>query len=446
MTRPLRVYLSGSIRKGTEDPRSPDHFWTPEDEEMIRSGIGSPVDLLNPAKADIERQRFDINFGCDLYLVSISDVVLVDARLEKGIGVGAEMMFAAHHDIPVITWAPRETHYRRSSVPGVFGEDLTDWTHPFVFGLSDYVVEELEGAIDLIRAIARGEPLGRNVAIAEMIERYRRSAGFLENGLDGRFLHLGGGVFQDLIGGGARTEVIAGAPRRRFMDFLYLPTETEHLPHEGLLAINRWRERRLAKRPLPHNSRVRRLAASMIRSLGDSPRIFEIGCGKFPICDDVAFLTWNGLEADDEAIRHLAMRRLRAVASVHEIPEQHLQVDVVIALFCMQFAIGDAEFGILTELPDDAVFAFNLPTREEQLIDMRLRQVAERGFRSSVLNLRPTGTQDLLVIAGRSASAVRLEAARAAALRAARSEWPSVAADLEWKELETSVAHRRNMR
>ena len=61
------------------------------------------------------------------------------------------MMFAAYRDIPVITWAPWETHYRRSSVPDVFGEDLTDWTHPFISGLSDHVVDELEHAVDLIR-------------------------------------------------------------------------------------------------------------------------------------------------------------------------------------------------------------------------------------------------------------------------------------------------------
>ena len=69
MASPLRIYLSGSIRKGAADPRSPDHFWTRDDEEFIRANSGGPVELLNPAKTDISRQDFAINFGCDLYLV-----------------------------------------------------------------------------------------------------------------------------------------------------------------------------------------------------------------------------------------------------------------------------------------------------------------------------------------------------------------------------------------
>jgi hypothetical protein len=68
------------------------------------------------------------NFGCDLYLVGCSDVILVDARTKKGIGIGAEMMFASVKRIPVITWAPRNSHYRKDFIPDVFGEDIVNWT------------------------------------------------------------------------------------------------------------------------------------------------------------------------------------------------------------------------------------------------------------------------------------------------------------------------------
>lgn len=446
MARPLRIYLSGSIRKGAGDPRPPDHFWTREDEEAIRSGVGSPVELLNPAKTDIRRQDFGLNFGCDLHLVSISDVVLVDARREKGIGIGAEMMFAVQRGLPVITWAPMESHYRRSKVADVFGEDLTDWTHPFVFGLSDHVVEKLDQAIDLLRALVQGEPIPKTVTIDGLIDRYRRSIGFVAGAPDKRFVHLGGGVFQDLLGGGSETETIGGAPRQRFMDVLYLPTDTAHLPHDAMLSVNRWRERRLAERPLLHSSRLRRLVTAAICSLDDPPRVFEIGCGKFPIADDATCRSWRGLETDEEAARHLAARGLHAETSPARIQPRHLEVDIAVALFCMQFAIDEAELALLSKLPEDAIVVFNLPTRDDHLVDLRLRQVAELGLRTSVLDLHPAGARDMLVLAGRPAATIRFETARAAMLNAALTEWPSAGPELGWSESAPPIAHRRKVR
>lgn len=179
MKTSLRIYLSGSIRKGSTDPRSEDHFWSERDEQFIRDNAGvAAVELLNPAKTHIKRSDFGLNFGCDLYLVSISDVVLVDARREKGIGVGAEMMFAVDRGIPVIAWAPPDTHYRRSFVPDVFGEDLHDWTHPFIFGLSDRIADNLSEVMEHVRAYLRGE-LPRRTDVQGNVNRYAATLGAL---------------------------------------------------------------------------------------------------------------------------------------------------------------------------------------------------------------------------------------------------------------------------
>ena len=147
MTRQqFRIYLSGSIKKGLSDPRPEEAFWSPDDEDKIRKIVGEDVELLNPAKTDIRRNDFFLNYGCDLYLVESSDVILVDLRDERGIGVGAELMYARFHSIPVIGWLPENSNYRRDIVKGVFGEDLIDWTHPFAYGLCDYIASSLESA------------------------------------------------------------------------------------------------------------------------------------------------------------------------------------------------------------------------------------------------------------------------------------------------------------
>jgi hypothetical protein len=152
------VYLCGSIRKGSSDDRDPGNFWGDDEEKALLAPVRSAeVVTLNPARTDLRRNDYYANFGCDLHLVTKSDVVVVDARTEKGVGVGAEMMFARERNIPVITVAPPNTNYRRDFVPDVFGEDLRDWIHPFIFGLSTRIVDGFEDAGHLLEQLATGQ-------------------------------------------------------------------------------------------------------------------------------------------------------------------------------------------------------------------------------------------------------------------------------------------------
>lgn len=153
MAAPLRIYLSGSIKKGSSDSRADDAFWTEAHEREIRQRIEASVKLLNPAKTPIRRNNYFVNFGCDLQLVGSSDIVLVDLRMEKGIGVGAELMYARQTMRPVVAWIPRNTYYRRDKVENVFGEDLIDWVHPFAFGLCDVLAETLPEACAAVKTI-----------------------------------------------------------------------------------------------------------------------------------------------------------------------------------------------------------------------------------------------------------------------------------------------------
>lgn len=438
--RPLRVYLSGSIRKGSDDTRSSDNFWTADDEALILSKGGQRIELLNPAKTDIRRQDFGLNFGCDLYLVSISDIVLVDARKEKGIGIGAEMMFAVQRGIPVITWAPPETHYRRSEVPNVFGENLKDWTHPFIFGLSDYVVDSLADAIELIRKASPDRPLDRLTDPQALIDRYAKSTS------DTRFLPIGGGVYQDMLGGGQLEEEIEGVVKYRFLDVLYLPAPTDRIDREALIAVNRWRERRIAERPLLYSDRVRRLAHAVLDSLGSTRRVFEIGCGKFPLARDVPLTSWSGLDVDAEAVNDGIEHGLRIAQRPGDVTEADLSVDAMVALFSMQFELGQETLNLLGRLPPDAILLFNLPTRDDMLIERRLDQLNTLGFELKILDLEATGAHDRLVLAGRLRAESRMSAAQEAASVQASMEWPALAATFVWATAIETIAHRGNVR
>ena len=145
----ISIYLSGSIKKGDSDTKR--SFWTYDDMKYIINNIhGYEVNILNPATANIRRSNPLENFGADLYLVKKSDFLFTDLREKRGIGVGSEMTMAKYYKIPVISICPKETNYRRSKLENVCGEDLYDWIHPFVLGLSDKIVEDLKEAIEWV--------------------------------------------------------------------------------------------------------------------------------------------------------------------------------------------------------------------------------------------------------------------------------------------------------
>lgn len=146
----LVIYLSGSIRKGVADSRQ--SFWSENDMNLLKSEIRTHnVTLLNPATRDDDLADFLSTFGRDAFQVFCSDVVLVDARDRRGIGVGAEMVYAKLNEIPVVAIAPPGSHYNRQDF--VFmDQPLDNWIHPFIFGLSDKIVPSVASAADWIRS------------------------------------------------------------------------------------------------------------------------------------------------------------------------------------------------------------------------------------------------------------------------------------------------------
>jgi hypothetical protein len=153
------IYLSGSIRKGAADGRPDDYFWTKEDTDNILAWTLQRVRLLNPALTVIDRSDSRVNFGCDLYLVSISDAVIVDLRRKKGIGVGAELAFADAKRIPVFGLLGGASDYRQSVLENIAGQTIENWTHPFVTGLCDEVFMSLHEVCTRVSKLLAGPGL-----------------------------------------------------------------------------------------------------------------------------------------------------------------------------------------------------------------------------------------------------------------------------------------------
>lgn len=144
----ISIYLAGSIKKGDHDTKTTS-FWTAVEEKNIVDCFGTDysVNILNPATFEIKRSDPFGNFGGDMYLVHESDFIFVDARDKKGLGIGAEMVAAKYYHLPVVCLCTYDSYYKRRFLPNVYGEDLYNWTHPFITGLSDYIADTIEDAV-----------------------------------------------------------------------------------------------------------------------------------------------------------------------------------------------------------------------------------------------------------------------------------------------------------
>lgn len=150
MQRDLAIYLSGSIQKGETDART--SFWTDDHIRCIKDELTDyEVIILNPSERADDLSDFVGTLGRDLLQVAVADVVVVDARDRRGIGVGAEMAIAQTLAIPVVSVCPPRSHYYKLDFK-FFGQQLDEWIHPFVHGLSDARVDDVRSACQWVRA------------------------------------------------------------------------------------------------------------------------------------------------------------------------------------------------------------------------------------------------------------------------------------------------------
>ena len=174
MKSKIAIYLAGSIKKGHEN--SNNSYWTDTDMDLLRESFEKhDVAFLNPAfRTDNLADQRSV-FGRDMLQVFSSHAVFVDARDRRGLGVGAEMMWAKLNQIPVVAWAPKNSHYNKEKT-SVLDVAVDGFIHPFVLGLSDKVIDTLpEGAEWLEKALSNPSSVKIKSTddIADAIEYYK---------------------------------------------------------------------------------------------------------------------------------------------------------------------------------------------------------------------------------------------------------------------------------
>jgi len=147
----LFIYLSGTIRKSNDTGKLSE--WTEENIQTLHNLFKQhniKVSFLNPAsRSDDLSDSFSL-FGRDILQVYLSNFVIADMREKRGIGVGYEVAFANFKNIPVISWAEPNSHYRPAKCE-ILGQNLVGWTHPFIAATSKVSNNLEEVVINIVK-------------------------------------------------------------------------------------------------------------------------------------------------------------------------------------------------------------------------------------------------------------------------------------------------------
>ena len=170
----LSIYFAGAIQKEHEKN---DSYWSDEDFKQLRTFLNPhELQVLNPAvRTDDLSDELSV-FGRDMTQIYLSDLVFVDARHRRGLGVGAEMMWAKVLGKPVVILAPKESHYRKANAM-LLGQPVGDYIHPFVESLSDCIAGSLQEGAEWILKLVEGDvELVKDLsAIEHAMEHYQET-------------------------------------------------------------------------------------------------------------------------------------------------------------------------------------------------------------------------------------------------------------------------------
>ena len=84
----------------------------------------------------------EIDLPADCQHIKNSDLVIVNAESQLGVGTSQEMLIAKYFKKPVVTILPKDTYHRKSNI-AINNKLIADWIHPFIFSTSDFILENI---------------------------------------------------------------------------------------------------------------------------------------------------------------------------------------------------------------------------------------------------------------------------------------------------------------
>lgn len=170
--KPLKVYIAGKVSKNSVFKT---HDWRDEFCNALAKASGREIINLDPTK---ERGTgvFDENdsrlvFGRDLYMISISDLVIVYLSDDISVGGSQEMLIAKYYKKPLIGLAPKEGKFNLSEYDN-YGVKVKNWVHPFVAETCDIVVATPEEVAKKISEVTDANFTPKEISVIDVAVKY----------------------------------------------------------------------------------------------------------------------------------------------------------------------------------------------------------------------------------------------------------------------------------
>ncbi|MDP3899460.1 MAG: hypothetical protein Q8Q23_00060 [bacterium] len=166
-----KIYFIGSAPKSDEALKNFQDWRIPY-LQSIKKELPD-VEMLDFNDVDESIGPYNL-FGHDCHLIKNAHVVVANAESKIGAGTAMEMLIAKYFQKPLITVLPKDTYHRRSNVTSG-GKNIKDWIHPFIFCVSDEIVEVATVIAELIKKYIQNNksPVKDITIINQAIEKYQ---------------------------------------------------------------------------------------------------------------------------------------------------------------------------------------------------------------------------------------------------------------------------------
>jgi len=149
------IYLAGDLPKGDEEAKGFVN-WRQRYKHALEE-VFDGVKFIDPWRPEKDENDPVAVFGEDCKSIKEADLIVIKAEEKLGAGTSMEFVIAKYFNKPVVTVIPKDSHHRRSNLyfAGVLVED---WIHPFIFAMSDFVVEKIDDVAKIKDRVLKSTP------------------------------------------------------------------------------------------------------------------------------------------------------------------------------------------------------------------------------------------------------------------------------------------------
>jgi hypothetical protein len=180
----INVYVAGKVSKESSFGT---HYWRDAFVDELARQSGRELHNLDPTKNEVDEGDALQVFGCDAYMISRSDVLIVYLSDDISVGGSQEILIAKYFGLPVIALAPHGGKFNgREKI--MFGKVIKDYKDPFVFTTCDVVCDDIAAVSKTLQTLEDIKPKTLDIipqGIADYLEHHAHKSRYITETLSG---------------------------------------------------------------------------------------------------------------------------------------------------------------------------------------------------------------------------------------------------------------------